>query len=68
MTPWPRTIAILRHSLAATLLVLFAATSAVAADRTGIRDAEIERILRNYSDPLFRAAGLDAKSVNILPA
>ncbi|MBU6155695.1 MAG: M48 family metalloprotease [Alphaproteobacteria bacterium] len=65
MTPWPRTIAILRHSLAATLLVLFAATSAVAADRTGIRDAEIERILRNYSDPLFRAAGLDAKSVNI---
>ncbi|MFN9356673.1 MAG: M48 family metallopeptidase, partial [Alphaproteobacteria bacterium] len=65
MTPWPRTIAILRHCLAAVLLVLVAATSAVAADRTGIRDAEIERILRNYSDPLFRAAGLDAKSVNI---
>jgi len=65
MTPWPRTITILRHCLAATLLVLVAATSARAADRTGIRDAEIERILRNYSDPLFRAAGLDAKSVNI---
>lgn len=65
MTPWPRTIALLRHCLAAALLVMAGATSAMAADKTGIRDAEIERILRGYSEPLFTAAGLDAKSVNI---
>lgn len=33
--------------------------------RAGIRDAEIERILRAYSDPLFRAAGLDEKAVKM---
>jgi predicted Zn-dependent protease len=33
--------------------------------RAGIRDAEIERILRGYSDPLFRAGGLDPKAVNV---
>ena len=33
--------------------------------RAGIRDAEIERILRGYSDPLFKAGGLDPKAVNI---
>lgn len=30
-----------------------------------IRDAEIEQILREYSDPLFDAAGLKASDVNI---
>ncbi len=30
-----------------------------------IRDAEIEQILRDYSDPLFEAAGLKASDVNI---
>ena len=33
--------------------------------KAGIRDAEIERILRGYSDPIFRAAGLDEKAVTI---
>lgn len=33
--------------------------------RAGIRDAEIERILRGYSDPLFKAGGLDPKAVDI---
>ncbi len=37
------------------------ASQTEASARAGIRDAEIERILRGYSDPLFRAAGLDEK-------
>jgi len=65
MMPWPRTIATLRNCLVAVLLVVGSTMSALAADRMGIRDAEIERILRGYSEPLFTAAGLDAKSVNI---
>ncbi len=42
-----------------------AASQADAWARAGIRDAEIERILRGYSDPLFRAGGLDEKAVNM---
>lgn len=30
-----------------------------------IRDAEIEKTLRDYSDPIFKAAGLNPESVNI---
>lgn len=33
--------------------------------KAGIRDAEIEKILRNYSDPLFKTGGLDPKAVKI---
>ena len=65
MTPWPSTIVVLRSCLVAALLSLAGAFQAQAADKTGIRDAEIERILRGYSEPLFTAAGLDAKSVNL---
>lgn len=36
-----------------------------ASARAGIRDAEIERILRGYSEPIFVAAGLDPKAVNM---
>ncbi len=45
--------------------VAFAASTAAAWAQAGIRDAEIERILRGYSDPIFRAAGLDEKAVSI---
>ena len=31
-----------------------------------IRDTEIEEILRQDSDPIFKAAGIDTKSINIL--
>lgn len=31
-----------------------------------IRDTEIEEILRKDSEPIFKAAGIDAKSINIL--
>ena len=65
MTPWTSTIVVLRSCLVAALLSLAGAFQAQAADKTGIRDAEIERILRGYSEPLFTAAGLDAKSVNL---
>jgi predicted Zn-dependent protease len=54
-----------RRTLASLTIALLSATSALAADKAGIRDAEIERILRGYSEPIFAAAGLDAKSVNI---
>src|SRR5262245_39156538 len=33
--------------------------------RAGIRDAEIERVIRGYSDPLLQAAGLDVQAVNM---
>ena len=59
------TLALARRTLASLSIVLLSATSVLAADKAGIRDAEIERILRGYSEPLFAAAGLDAKSVNI---
>ena len=49
--------------LVATGALLASQTEASA--RAGIRDAEIERILRGYSDPLFRAAGLDEKAVSL---
>ena len=31
----------------------------------GIRDTEIEELLRDYSDPIFTAAGLDTGSIDI---
>ena len=46
--------------------VLLAGQADSAWARAGIRDAEIERILRGYSDPLFRAAGLDEKAVSVM--
>ncbi|MEQ1866160.1 MAG: M48 family metalloprotease [Micropepsaceae bacterium] len=41
------------------------ASQAPAFAKAGIRDAEIEKILRGYSDPIFRAGGLDEKAVKI---
>ncbi len=49
--------------LFATAALLSAQTEARA--KAGIRDAEIERILRGYSDPLFRAGGLDKDAVTM---
>lgn len=57
-----RTLGLALSLLASTVL---ATAPARAADRAGIRDAEIERILRGYSEPIFSAAGLDPKAVNI---
>jgi predicted Zn-dependent protease len=44
---------------------LLAAQAPASARGTGIRDAEIERIMRKYSDPIFKAGGLDPKAVSI---
>lgn len=65
MIPRHSSLALARRTLASLAVVLLSATSSLAADKAGIRDAEIERILRGYSEPIFAAAGLDAKSVNI---
>jgi len=59
-----------KSQVRALALAMLAATTltvgdAAARDKAGIRDAEIERILRGYSEPIFRVAGLDPKSVNI---
>ncbi len=43
----------------------FATGTARAREKAGIRDAEIEHILRGYSEPIFHAAGLEEKVVNI---
>ena len=44
---------------------LLAAQSPAFARGAGIRDAEVERILRKYSDPIFKAGGLDEKAVHV---
>ena len=58
----------LSKSLRAACLGLLASASLLASQaeawaRAGIRDAEIEKILRKYSDPIFKAGGLDPKAV-----
>jgi predicted Zn-dependent protease len=50
-------------AIAATALM--AATPLTASAQGLIRDAEIEKILRDYSNPLFEAAGLKPSDVNI---
>lgn len=50
--------------VALALAMVLAATPAFA-QVSGIRDAEIERLLRSYTDPILVAAGLDPKGVKI---
>ncbi|MBV9570713.1 MAG: M48 family metallopeptidase [Alphaproteobacteria bacterium] len=45
--------------------LLATAQSAVAQNIDIIRDAEIERVMRQYEDPLLKAAGLDPHSVKL---
>jgi predicted Zn-dependent protease len=47
------------------LAALVAAQTPAQAAGAGIRDAEIERLLRRFSDPIFKAGGLDPKAVKI---
>jgi predicted Zn-dependent protease len=60
-----KTFALARGLLLSAMVAVTASLPAQAADKAGIRDAEIERLLRGYSEPLFSAAGLEAKSVNV---
>jgi len=57
----------LKRALAAALILLGLATAAAgtASAQGLIRDAEIESILREYSDPIFEAAGLTPSDVDI---
>ena len=56
-----------RHAFAGLLSVLAIAFSAHgAAAQAVLRDAEIERDLRRFSDPIFAAAGLDPTHVEII--
>jgi predicted Zn-dependent protease len=58
-----------RIALAAVTAVGLALPAAPASAQAGlslIRDTEIEEILRKDSDPIFKAAGIDSKSVEIL--
>lgn len=57
-----RRLAVVVGLLASTVI---SAMPSFARETAGIRDAEIERILRGYSEPIFTAAGLDAKAVDI---
>jgi len=49
----------------ATLCLALVMVTGQAIAQTSIRDAEIEELLRDYSDPIFRAAGLEPGSVDI---
>lgn len=57
---------LLRHGAAlAALTIAFGAPAPAHADGGLIRDAEIEDTLRVYSDPIFEAAGLRPKEIDI---
>ncbi len=57
---------LLRNVLPALATAVLALSAPLTATAQGlIRDAEIEQILREYSDPLFEAAGLKPDDVNI---
>ncbi len=53
------------RNLALALVVCFIAVPVTAQAQGLVRDAEIEALLRDYSDPLFRAAGLESSRVGI---
>ena len=48
------------------VIALCSATSSVASAQSYIRDAEIERSIRDMSTPIFEASGLNASSVRIV--
>lgn len=49
----------------AAVLSLTSATAGLAQGRSLIRDAEIEATIRDFSTPLFQAAGLDPQAIDI---
>ncbi len=46
-------------------ILLITTLSTAAAQASGIRDTEIERLIRGYADPLLRAAGIQPDTVDI---
>ena len=67
-----RAQAALRRAIApaAAIALALAPVSAHAQDTPGktvlLRDAETEQLLRDYAAPIFRAAGIDAKAIEII--
>ena len=64
---WRQTLA--KRTLAAVVAGALAATSASPARSQGmpvIRDAEIEQLLRDYTQPLLRAAGLAQQNIRVI--
>ena len=47
-------------------VIAIIATTVAASAQTIIRDAEIERTLSRLSDPIFKAAGVDPESIDVL--
>ncbi len=64
MTWLPRVVS--RVLAAATAVTLTVAAAAPAAAQSAIRDTEIEGIIREWSDPVFTAIGLEPSEVEIL--
>ena len=64
MTWLPRIVS--RFLAAATAVTLTVATAGPAAAQSAIRDTEIEGIIREWSDPVFTAIGLEPSEVEIL--
>jgi len=60
--PGPRTIAIAFIYAAASI---FTATAAAAQGLPLIRDAEIENLLKDYSRPIFKVAGLGSQNISM---
>jgi predicted Zn-dependent protease len=56
----------LAGAVAAVMAVVLAATAGPAAAQSTIRDTEIEGIIRDWSDPVFVAMGLDPAEVEVL--
>ncbi len=56
----------LRNIILGTAAALAAVAPSIASAQSVLRDAEIEQWLQDYSYPIFRAAGIDPPSVNIL--
>ncbi len=54
-----------RALTALTVLLTVCATAAPSWAQSGIRDTEIERIIRGYADPVLTAAGVSPQSVDI---
>ena len=64
MTWLPRVVS--RFLAAATAVTLTVAAAGPAAAQSAIRDTEIEGIIREWSDPVFTAIGLEPSEVEIL--
>ncbi len=58
-----KSLSVLTAAVVAAFALVAGADAAWA--KAGIRDAEIERILRSYTDPIFKAANLDVGAVNV---